>query len=57
MSWPVPERFSHSPQVFILLLQPLQLGQDLGELAAGPLWVLAVSHQVTPDVEEERAPG
>lgn len=57
MSWLVPERFSHPPQVFVLLLQPLQLGQDLGELPAGPLWVLAVSHEVAPDVEKECAPG
>lgn len=57
MSWLVPERFSHPPQVFVLLLQPLQLGQDLGEFPAGPLWVLAVSHEVAPDVEKERAPG
>lgn len=40
----LPERFSHPPQVFILLLQPLQLGQDLGELPAGALWVFAVPH-------------
>lgn len=53
----LPERFSHSPQVFVLLLQPLQLGQDLGELPAGPFGVFAVSHQVTPDIEEECAPG
>lgn len=53
----LPERFGHAPQVFILLLEPLELGQDLGELPAGALRVLAVSHQMPADVEEERAPG
>lgn len=53
----LPERFGHAPQVFILLLQPFELGQDLGELSAGALWMLAVPHQVTADVEEECAPG
>lgn len=55
--WLLPERFGHAPQVFILLLEPLQLGQDLGEFPAGALRVLAVPHQVTTNVEEERAPG
>lgn len=53
----LPERFCHAPQVFILLLKPLKLGQNLGEFPAGPLWMLAVSHQVATDVEEESAPG
>lgn len=53
----LPEWFSHAPQVFILLLEPLQFGQDLRELSAWPLWVLAVPYQVPPYVEEQRTPG
>lgn len=53
----LPERFCHASQVFILLLKPLKLSQNLGEFPAGPLRMFAVLHQVATDVEEESAPG
>lgn len=57
VSLPLPKWFCHAPQVFILLLQSFQFGQDLRELTAGPLWMFAVPHQMTANVEEECPPG